>query len=247
MFRTMLNDLFAASWTGLIGQSAIASLLIDRKGRVGIWLARHMWAKGLLKIGGVDLHVMGDDALVESGKPYVIIANHQGYYDVPSLVVAIKGNLRIIAKQELFRIPIFGHFLKYANFPRVDRASPEAARRSMKKTTDLIRQGFPILVFVEGTRSSDGNIGPFQKGGFVLAIEAQVPIQPVVIAGSYQVLNKNHHHFQPGPIVVNLLRPIGTKGLTYSDRDDLLNEVRDTMLKGFEEASKRYQELLGSD
>src|SRR3989442_2626656 len=135
-------------------------------------------------------------------QPSVYMANHQSLFDIPALVLAMPSDFRMVAKRELLLIPIFGWALWLAGFIFIDRSDREKAIRKLERTVRTIRPGRSVVVFAEWTRSPDGRLLPFKKGGFILALQAGVPIVPVAIPGGRGVLPKGSLRAKPGTIEV---------------------------------------------
>jgi 1-acyl-sn-glycerol-3-phosphate acyltransferase len=197
-------------------------MLATGSGDFSIWLARNVWASSALRLAGVEVRVHGRAALPEG--PAIYASNHESALDVWALLRAIPRNLRFVAKQELFRIPIFGWYLKLARFVAVDRRDRAQAVLALHRAADIVRSGTSLIVFPEGTRSSDGRIQPFKKGPFVLAMEARVPVVPIAIAGACERTPKGRIEVHPGMIDVALGDPVHPGD--FSDKDALLREVR---------------------
>jgi 1-acyl-sn-glycerol-3-phosphate acyltransferase len=154
------------------------------------------------------------------------MANHLSTVDIWALFVALPVKIRFIAKKQLGSIPLFGWAMSAGRFIFIDRQNPMAARRSIGEASQRIRSGSSVAIFPEGTRSRDGHLGPFKKGGFHLAIQAGVPIVPVGIRGAHEVMPRGSVILRRGPVFLEVGAPISTKGMTLADRDGLLERVR---------------------
>lgn len=150
----------------------------------------------------------------------------------------LPAQLRIAAKKSLFRVPFMGWHLTRAGHIPIDRSSTQNAIASMQQAASYLRNGICAFVFPEGTRSRDGCLQKFKKGGFKLAIQAGVPIVPITIIGSRQVLPPDAVIFRPGPIDMFVDEPISTAGLTDADLEPLMTTVYERMAKHFDEATK---------
>jgi 1-acyl-sn-glycerol-3-phosphate acyltransferase len=135
-----------------------------------------------------------------------------------------------VIKKELTRIPLWGYAALKVGFISVDRSDSERARVEMARAVDCIRMGRRVLVFAEGTRSPDGHLQAFKKGGLHLAVDAQVPILPVAVNGSFRLLPKGAPAIRPGRIEVAVGRPITTAGLTKDDVPALVEQTREAIL-----------------
>lgn len=178
------------------------------------------WARALLDDAGVTVAVVGQEQ-VEGLGPCVYCANHASFVDVGAVAATLPGSLRFVAKRELFRIPVFGTGLRLTGQIPIDRAQHEAALDAFDSAARAVRGGLSAVIFVEGTRSRDGQLQPFKKGAFVMAIATQAPCVPVYVAGAWALLPRGGLVPSPGHVEVRIGRPIPTAGLAYEDRDSL--------------------------
>jgi 1-acyl-sn-glycerol-3-phosphate acyltransferase len=185
---------------------------------------RARWfGKRVVELLAVDLHVSGGTD-VPTGRAYVYMSNHQSHLDIPILYATLPSpTIRMLAKKELFQIPIWGRALRAAEFVEVDRANHTRALESIEVAAELIRDGVSIWIAPEGTRSRDGSIGRLKKGGFHLASETQTPIVPVAIRGTIAILPRGARAMRTGERVdVTIGAPIAVAGRSL---DDLSREV----------------------
>ena len=213
--------------TCLMATVGILSCLVVPSGDAVIDLAR-LWARMLLVISRVNVVVVGAARIPPPG-PYVFLSNHQSQFDILAAVRAIPMQFRILAKQELFRIPIFGWVLRLSGFVGIDRRNREKAIQSLEKAAERIHRGRSLLIYAEGTRSADGRLLPFKKGGFVLALQAGVPVVPVTVLGSREVLPKGSLRIRPGTITVRLGEPIDPLPYRAQGKEALMARVRAAM------------------
>ena len=186
------------------------------------------WARRLLEVTALPVEVQGLERLPPAACVYA--ANHASFVDVWVLVARLPGSVRFVAKRELYRIPIFGWALRATGQIPMDRRDREAAARSYQSAADVVRGGRSVIVFVEGTRSRDGRLSEFKKGGFVLAIEAGVPLVPVYLRGTHAAMPRGSLWLRRRPVALVAGEPISTAGLTYDDRGALLARVREWFL-----------------
>lgn len=203
---------------------AYGGRLLDSSGDLVIALA-HRWGKTLAWLTGmrITLHM---ETKLDPAQPYVFMSNHVSAADIWALYAVLPVRVRMIAKKQLGSIWFFGWALRAGKFVFIDRQDPHAARRSIAEASTRIREGVSVLLFPEGTRSRDGRLKSFKKGGFHLAITAGVPIVPVVVKGTYQLLPPNTWWIRPGPVEVVVAPPVPTQGLGDSNRGAVLLEVR---------------------
>lgn len=223
-----------------------AALLGDRTGKIW-WPASQLWARGLTDAAGVtDFIVKGVEVLYD-GAPYVVMANHESHLDPPSIIRASDRPVGFLTKKELERIPVFGWALRRTGHVFIDRKRRDQSHASIAQAAEAVREGRCILVFPEGTRGQADDLLPFKKGGFVLALEARVPIVPCGIAGTRQILPA-HSKFvnQRGAVAIVFGDPIPTHGHTHQDKDRLMGEVRGAIEKLREEARALVAERSAS-
>ncbi|GAG65700.1 unnamed protein product [marine sediment metagenome] len=188
------------------------------------------FARLLLLSTAVRHRVHGLDNVPGSGS-YVVVSNHCSHLDGPTIALALPHPVYFIIKKELTQIPFFGRATVALGFIAVDRSNTSQARAEMARAAETIRQDRRILVFAEGTRSPDGHLQRFKKGGFHLAVDAKVPILPVTINGSHRLYPKNGHVVRPGVVDVIVGRPISTSGLCKKDVSELMEQTRDQILQ----------------
>jgi 1-acyl-sn-glycerol-3-phosphate acyltransferase len=168
--------------------------------------------------------------------------NHQSHFDIPVLLGCLQTQFRWLAKAELFNIPIFGRAMRGCGYISIDRANREAAFASIRQASDAIRGQVSVLIFPEGTRSPDGKLLPFKKGGFVLAADSGVPILPIGIYGTGRILPKKKLLLDPGPVVLWIHPPIVTTGYCRETKDALMANVREALCEAVASASSGQME-----
>jgi 1-acyl-sn-glycerol-3-phosphate acyltransferase len=168
---------------------------------------------------------------IDEKETYVFMSNHQSMYDIPALLGHLRVQFRWLAKIELFRIPVFGRAMSNAGYIEIDRANRKAAFRSIQRAARKVQEGTSVLVFPEGSRSDDGRIKPFKKGGFVLALSSGRPIVPVTILGSGAILPKGSLRIEPGRILLRIHPPVETTGFSNKNIDALMETVRSIMCR----------------
>jgi 1-acyl-sn-glycerol-3-phosphate acyltransferase len=197
-------------------------MILTGSGDLPIWLGRHVWAPVGLWLAGVRLEVVRPPAPPPG--PVIFASNHESVLDIWVLFVLVPRAFRFIAKQELYRIPIFGWYLRVGGHVPVDRSNRTKAVASLSEAGEKVRSGTSIAVFPEGTRSRTGRIQPFKKGPFVIAREAGVPVVPIAIAGSGAVIPSHKLAVHPGTIRVVAGDPVYPK--QFEDKEPLLEAVR---------------------
>jgi 1-acyl-sn-glycerol-3-phosphate acyltransferase len=218
-------------YTIVMGSLSLLLSLYDPTGKRQHWCARN-WCRMIAVTAGERVRVHGAHH-IQPDTSYVFLSTHQSYMDIPAMLGYLPAQLRIAAKKSLFRVPFMGWHLTRAGHIPIDRSSTQNAVASMQKAASYLRRGICAFVFPEGTRSRDGYLHKFKKGGFKLAIQAGVPVIPITIIGSRQILPPDELIFRPGTIEMYVDAPIPTAGLTDEDIDDLMKTVYDTMAKHF--------------
>jgi 1-acyl-sn-glycerol-3-phosphate acyltransferase len=206
---------------------AICALLtfpFDRRGRVVHLLYARLWGWLILKIAGVKTQVAGLEHL-DPKRPCIYMCNHLGSFDIFALLACLPVQFRWLAKAELFRIPILGWGMAAAGYISLDRSRRRSAHESMEVAARKIREGTSVVIFPEGTRSFEGAMLPFMNGGFNLAIKAGVPIVPITIHGTWEIMPRTTKRVKKGNIRIVIDRPIETKDCTMMDRRRLMAET----------------------
>ncbi len=211
-------------YTMVLGTLSLLSSLGDRSGRVQHGFAR-LWSWLILKTIFCPVQVSGLEN-IDCSRPVVYAANHSSALDIPLLYVYLPTQFRIIAKVELFRYPFMGWHLRRSGQIAVDENNPRSNLRSLSRAVDTVKSGMPLMVFPEGGRSASGQIQPFLSGAFYVAIKAGVPVVPLAIVGTYEVLPMNSFHIQPAPLQLVFGKPIPTEGLGTRDMDALAQRVQ---------------------
>jgi len=213
-WRTVLLLIPAVSlFTIVFGVISLVSGLLDRRGDMAHRCAR-AWARVILWTAGVRVRVHGDWP-ADGNTSAVYVSNHQSIFDIPVVFATIPAQLRILAKAMLGGIPFIGWHLRLAGHVLVDRAHPGPS--VVRKTQQLIRNGSSLVVFPEGTRSDDDQVGRFKPGVFAIAVDRQLPIIPITLIGTRHVMRKGHLTVRPGVVDVIVHPPISTLGLRRED------------------------------
>ncbi len=194
--------------------------------RIALWFFR-------VKVVGRGL------ANIDAGKPYVFMSNHVSHADSPALALVIPHPLHWVFKKELARIPVFGWYLVACGQVMVDRSSPEKSKASLAEAIAGLCGNNSVMIYPEGTRSRDGTLQPFKKGGFWMALQVVLPIVPVRVSGSRDVVAADTLRIRPGTITIEILPPIETRGKTAADLPDLMERVREAILSGTTDPAER--------
>ncbi len=228
-------------WCWFVAGSLL--LLIATPALIFLWIInRRIWlyplaqwgAKTWLRACGARVNVTGIENL-EDDRSYVFISNHRSYLDTATLFFCAGKKMGLVAKKELLKVPVFGQGLSFVHIIAIDRTNPERARQSMEKAREVMSKGYSFGVFAEGTRAMPGEMLPFKKGAFHLALQTNSPIIPVAIKNTDWMMGKKTGVAYPGEIEMVLLPPIETAGcdlmeLLIKTRTAIANELRNEML-----------------
>ncbi len=206
---------------------------VRQANRLIVW-----WSRAFLASFGVKVEALGLEHARNLG-PCVILSSHRSHLDGPILLCTLPFDFSFVIKRSLAHIPVWGWAVTRAGYVAIDRSDHADGVAGMKRAAEMVRQGRRVLTFPEGTRGQTDEFRPFKKGGVVLAIEAQVPILPVAVAGSFDLLPRGATRARPGRVVVAVGPPIPTKGRTYEDREALLREAEAAIRGLYEEARSR--------
>ncbi|MFL5489045.1 MAG: lysophospholipid acyltransferase family protein [Gemmatimonadaceae bacterium] len=233
-FRTILLFVTAAVVTLGLGSSVIIAAMLGVKDKVGgifekapVW-----WSAAVLWAVGIKVRVHGRHNV--AGGPYIFASNHVSWFDVPALA-KILPRYKFVAKAELFKVPVFGKAMRAAGMIEIQRENRKAAFGAYDVAAERIRANNSVVVFPEGTRGHEYALRPFKKGPFVLAIAAGVPIVPIVVHGTIEIMPKGSLWAHPGTIDVHLLEPVSTTGVDYDHREALMQTVRTRMADAMRE------------
>jgi 1-acyl-sn-glycerol-3-phosphate acyltransferase len=218
----------------------LIAYLFDRKGRIGHYYAR-LWGKVALLANQVKVEIEGIEHLNGKG-PYIFMSNHQGYYDIFALLGHLPYQFKWLVKKELFSIPFFGWTMAAAGYISIDRGGTRDTVEAMNEAAQKIHDGMSVVIFPEGSRSPDGSIQSFKKGGFTLAIKSKVPIVPISISGSRDIMPKDRLTPTAGEIRVFVDHPIEIQHFSLKDRERLMEKVRETISKNFKLISEKQSE-----
>jgi 1-acyl-sn-glycerol-3-phosphate acyltransferase len=196
------------------------------------------WARRILERASIELVTVGVEHAVP-GEAFVVMSNHQSLYDIPALYCALRRPMRMVAKQELFRVPLWGSAMRRAGFVPIDRSDRARAIDSLSDARSLISSGISLWIAPEGTRSPDGRLGSFKRGGFRLAEDAGARILPVSIRGTERVLGARARHVSDGiRVEVVLHQAVDPRDYGPERRDDLVARVRELILGALSDSAR---------
>lgn len=206
----------------ILGRAAVGRLRrehVDRYARG--------WARGLLRMARIDVRVHGKVPDFKDGRRYIILCNHSSHYDIPVSFAHLPGSIRMLAKKELFSIPLFGQTLRAGEFPSINRGNRHQAVRDLEHARRLMESGIVLWAAPEGTRSTDGKLLPFKKGCFHLAVDTDAVIVPLAIRGIHQVLPARTWKLNLGmPVEVEIGEVIDASRYTAEQLPELMADTR---------------------
>jgi 1-acyl-sn-glycerol-3-phosphate acyltransferase len=229
----LFTNLLIYFYTAVCGAVSLMGSLFDVRGRWQHGCAR-VWSWLILKTSGIHVRVEGLEN-IETRETLIFVANHQSAMDIPILFLSLPVQFRFVAKRSLFLVPFLGWHLYRSGHIPVDRGKPHEALKSLDQAARKIREGRPVVLFPEGRRSRDGQVGAFKGGTFYLAIRAGVPIVPITLNGTRAVLKPDTYHVRPGQTELIIHSPIATQGLGPKDVDTLSRQVREQILSRFQQ------------
>jgi 1-acyl-sn-glycerol-3-phosphate acyltransferase len=224
----------------ILGYIAVAAPLalfcgVVVRWKTGMWILGHVGARLAMALVGIRYRVSGRENVPDTA--VVFCSNHESNVDPPVLFEALHPRLHILYKAELHKFPIMGTVFDIGGFVPIERNDRESAMRSIAMGAESLKAGNSFLIFPEGTRSRSGDLLPFKKGGFIMAIGAQAPIVPVAISGGRAAMRKGSPIVRPVHVTVRLGQPVPTKGCALDDRDALIEQVRSEVQKLLGEGS----------
>ncbi|RZU41711.1 lysophospholipid acyltransferase family protein [Edaphobacter modestus] len=201
--------------------------LWDKSGRQQHFIA-HLWARSLLILSLSPITLIGEEKL-RIHQTAVYASNHLSYYDTPVLFARLPFQFRILAKQSLWKVPFIGWYLNRSGQVPVDQSSARNAVASLNRGVQTLKHGLPLVIFPEGGRTNTGRPQPFVSGSAYMAIKAQVPLVPITLVGTYELLPMHTYHLHPRPLAIVIGDPISTVGLTTRDADALTEQLLNTI------------------
>ncbi len=210
----------------IVGPPLVLWAVANRQRQPALLHIRPGWRSSGVRLAGVKIELRGLENL-RPGQNYIFMSNHASNLDPPVLIPSIPGRCSVLVKKELFRTPILGTGMRLAQLVPVDRSDREAAIESVHAAIGVLRQGLHMVIYPEGTRSSDGRLLPFKKGPFHLAMESGVPVLPVTLLGTYECWPKTRFALRPGTVTVVFHPPLDPGD--YADREALMKAVREAI------------------
>ncbi len=233
IFRTLWIVFHMTIATILIGFIVILVGYFDHKKNITGIFGR-LWGRWVLWSTGINYTITGLQNL-EPNQQYIFVSNHESALDIPLCVAGLPYNNVFLAKKELFKIPIFGWAMHAAGMVRVNRQNREKAKKSIDRALKQIsKTDISIMIYPEGTRTRTGDLLPFKKGSFLLAVKSGLPVVPITVKGMFTILSKHSFRLSPGKVELIIDKPITTSELSEDDRDYLLEKTRNSIQKNKE-------------
>jgi 1-acyl-sn-glycerol-3-phosphate acyltransferase len=220
--------LIIATW--ITGWSVIFASYLHPRGRT-VEHMTHWWGRTILRMMRVPVEVVGREHL-QPDQAYVYASNHRSSFDIFVLISELPGKFLWVAKQSLFRIPVFGWALHRMGSVPVDRSNLQTAVKSLNRAAAIVKSGVSMIIFPEGTRGTTAELLPFKKGVFVMAIKAGQPIVPVSISGTSAIQPPGSFRVRPGPIRVVIAPPISPQD--FRRKEDLMDAVRQAIAANYD-------------
>jgi len=235
MLRFIFLNAFIAIFTIVWIFYGLILSIFDNSGRIMHFKCAVPWAKVILWVCGVKVKVNG---LIQGGRnsPGIYMCNNQSMFDIFTLLACLPVDFKFILKQELMKIPLFGFAMKRARYISIDRENPRLAVKGMNEAAEKIKNGTSVLIFPEGTRSVDGQLLPFKRGGFHLALKSECDVVPISIIDSDLIAPKRSLRIKKGYVIMNIGEPIPVKGYSKKDMVQLMDRVRDAMINQMKES-----------
>ncbi len=233
MARTLFIYIWTTFVTMIFGTSATLAAFFSRTGNFPHLIAR-VWARSILFASRIKVTVNGTSN-IDPDRSYIFMPNHMGDFDIPVILGWLPVQFRWLAKAEIFKIPIMGRAMKGCGYISIDRTNRKKAFKSLNAAGQTIKNGASVLIFPEGTRSPDEKIKPFKKGGFVLAVEHDIPIIPVIIHGTWSIRPKGRFIIKPQNVLMEIKPAVETYDYTRKKKDELLEKLRNIICDSFYE------------
>ena len=233
MLRTFFFYLTFYPWTLI---ASFLALFISLLGQNKMHSFIRFWGRSCLFLAGLKIQIQGTENILHDS-PAIYVSNHQSNFDIPIIFAGLPIQFRWMAKQELFRVPLFGLAMKRSGIIPIDRSNRHKAMHSIIVAAQRIKDGASVIIFPEGTRTPDGQLQEFKKGALLIAAKAQVPVVPIAIHGSYQIQPKDRWRINDGSLKLEFLPPIATEGLKSSDIDALTIKVHDQIANNLQGAT----------
>src|ERR1700760_2547232 len=215
-------------FTGVFGCMSLAASCLEKDGRMQHNIARQ-WSRSALWFAGAPFTVIGRENLLPVA---VYTSNHTSFMDTPLVFSSLPFQFRILAKQSLWKWPFIGWHLQRSGQIPVDEDNGSVA--GLNRAIRVLKSGMPLFIFPEGGRTKDGQVQPFMRGPAYISIRARVPLVPIALIGTYELLPIHTHHFRPRPVKLVIGKPIDSSSYSIRQTDELTDRLRDEILHLYE-------------
>ena len=216
----------------VLGTLAVLARLLDSSNNFSHKVSA-LWGRWLCVLNGIQVNVQGLEH-VRQDQAQIFVANHQGFFDIFALNGYLPVQLRWVAKASLFRIPFVGWSMSAAGYIPVERENRKKAYQAFLATIEQLKEGNSIVIFPEGTRSIDGTIGSFKKGGPLLSVRSGAPLVPVTLLGTGNIIKKGSGVINPGRIQIIISPPLSSNTVKEDKEDNVLRNIRDIICRNYE-------------
>ncbi len=229
--------------TAFFGSLALAVSLFEKSGR---WQHRiaQAWARAGVRLSGARVTILHGERL--TGQPAVYVANHLSYMDTPVIFRSLPFQFRIVARSGLFKLPFIGWWLGRSGQVSVDVGNPRASIASLASAVRTLRSGMPLFIFPEGGRTETGHIAKFMNGPAFMAIRAQLPLVPIALVGTHELLPMHASVVHPVPVTLAVGEPITTLGMTMRQVDEVTARLEEKIASLYYEHSWRQRPAQGA-
>ena len=215
----------------VLGTLAVLARLFDSSNNLSHRISS-LWGRWLCTLNGIKVNIEGLEH-IRQDQAQVFIANHQGYFDIFALSGFLPVQIRWVAKSSLFKIPFVGWAIAASGYIPVVRGNRKKSYQAFIATIEKLKAGNSIVIFPEGTRSEDGTIGPFKKGGLLLSVRSGAPLVPVTLLGTGNIIKKGSGIIRPGRIKIIISPPIPSQAVVEEKEEKVLNTLRDIICKNY--------------
>jgi len=232
MLKSELLVTIGAAVTGFISVFIVVFYPLLPRREYSVFSIARLWGRIMLFLTSVEVDVQGRENVIY-GKSQIFMSNHQSGFDIFVLLAYIPRYFAWIAKKELFRMPFFGLALRRLGAIEIDRQNVVRAMHSIDDAARTIREGKSVMTFPEGTRSRDGHIQPFKKGVFHLALKSGVPIVPITLIGTREIMPKKSLRVTPGKVTLIIHEPVFLGDYSEATVDQLIERVRKPIVSAY--------------